>query len=97
MEQHNPALKINVKYLVIRGFTFMLCLAVNNILVIKFIEPICVDHQQFSCLALVFKLIPLTLYINMILYYMVMDNILSAFSEVCRIRDRRIYGDWWNS
>ena len=75
----------------------MICLFVNNTVIVKFIEPIFTNHQDLSLLALFFKLIPITFYFNMALYHMVMDNIMSALSEITKIRDRRMYGDWWNA
>lgn len=48
-------------------------------------------------LALFFKLIPLTFYINMILYYMVFDNVLAAVAEITQIKYRVFYLDWWNA
>ncbi len=68
----------------------------NNILIVKFIEPACKD-TNLSFIALTFKLVPLTFYINMILYYMVMDNVIAALAELTKIRNRVLYLDWWNA
>lgn len=97
VQEHNPKLPIHFQYLLQKYLASMLCILVNNVLIVKFIEPICDNHSGLSLLALTFKLIPPTFYINMTVYYMVMDNIIAALSEVTRIRDRRLYGDWWNS
>lgn len=48
-------------------------------------------------MALVFKLIPLTFYINMVMYYMVMDNVIAALAEITQIKNRVLYLDWWNA
>lgn len=48
-------------------------------------------------MALTFKLIPLTFYINMTMYYMVMDNVLAALAEITQISNRMLYLDWWNA
>jgi hypothetical protein len=48
-------------------------------------------------MALTFKLVPLTFYINMVLYYMVLDNVFAALAEATQIKDRMFYLDWWNA
>ena len=73
-----------------------LCLFVNNILIVKFIEPACRD-ENLTFIALAFKLVPLTFYINMILYYMVMDNVIAALAEITKVSNRMFYLDWWNA
>lgn len=96
VEEHNSQLKIYYKYLATKLCVSFLCLLVNNILIVKFIEPACKD-ATLSFIALAFKLVPLTFYINMILYYMVMDNVIAALAEVTQVSNRIFYLDWWNA
>lgn len=76
-------------------FVTFLCFLVNNILIVKFIEPACSNDLSF--IALIFKLVPLTFYINMVMYYMVMDNVIAALAEITQIKGRMFYLDWWNA
>lgn len=92
---HDPKLTIHFGYLVRKCLVSFLCLMVNNILVVTFIEPAC--QSDLSFVALLFKLIPLTFYINMTLYYMVMDNILASLAEMTQMKERIYYLDWWNA
>lgn len=77
--EHNPKLKIHLKYLITKFFVSFLCVFVSNTLIVKFIEPAC-EETNLSFVALTFKLVPLTFYINMVLYYMVMDNVIAALA-----------------
>jgi hypothetical protein len=42
-------------------------------------------------------LIPLVFYINLCLYYLVVENILTASAEITQLRNRSYYDDWWNA
>lgn len=96
IEEHDSRLSIHPKYLFVKLLVSFLTLLVNNILIVEFIEPAC-RETNLSFVALIFKLVPLTFYINMTLYYMVMDNVIAALAEVTRVRNRMFYLDWWNA
>lgn len=46
---------------------------------------------------LFFNLIPPAFYVNVTLYYLIMENIFTASAELTQMSYRRYYGDWWNS
>ena len=46
---------------------------------------------------LFFKLIPLIFYVNISLYYLIMENILSSMAELTQLKNRHYYLDWWNA
>jgi hypothetical protein len=96
VQQYNPNLPIHLRYLLTKLWVSGLCLVVNNTLIVRFIEPACGD-PGLSFIALCFKLVPLAFYINMLLYYMVMDNIIAALAELTKVENRLFYLDWWNA
>ena len=95
VENYDQSLVIHFRYLFTKFLVSFLCLMVNNIVTVKFIEPAC--SEDLSFIALIFKLFPLTFYMNISLYYMVMDNILAALAEITKIKNRVFYLDWWNA
>ena len=68
---------------------------INNIAVFQLIEP--AYNSDLSFITLTFKLFPLTVYINLCLYLMVMDNVVASLAELTQQKNRVYYMDWWNS
>lgn len=50
-----------------------------------------------SFIELFFRLIPVAFYVNICLYYLIMENILLAMAEITQLKNRVFYEDWWNS
>lgn len=88
-------LKIHPRYIIIKLIVSFLCLMINNIVVFQLIEP--AYNSDLSIITMIFKLFPLTVYINLCLYCMVMDNVLAALAELTQQKNRVYYLDWWNS
>lgn len=84
-------------YLAKKFVTAFFCVFVTNILLVEFIDPMVDSAANISFIALFFKLIPYVFYMNIVLYYMVMENVVSALSEITQIRNRVFYEDWWNA
>ena len=50
-----------------------------------------------SFLELYFRLTPLLFYVQVVLYYLIMENIVLAMVEITQLRSRHFYFDWWNA
>jgi hypothetical protein len=76
-----------------------MCLLVNYILLSEIISPLLQPdiYGPMSFFELFFRLIPPAFYINICLYYLIMENILLAMAELTQLRRRVFYEDWWNA
>ena len=86
-----------VFYLFKKSITAFGCVFITNILMLEFIDPLIGESYKMSFMATFFKLIPYTFYMNVILYYLVFENIISFLSEITQIKNRVFYEDWWNA
>lgn len=96
---HNPALPVHLSYLFIKAIVAGICLLINYILMTEFIAPYLQPevHGKMSFIELFFKLIPLAFYVNICLYYLIMENIMLAMAEITQLQRRHFYHDWWNA
>jgi hypothetical protein len=76
-----------------------LCLLVNYILLSEIINPLLQPpiYNHMSFIELFFRLIPPAFFINVCLYYLIMENILLAMAELTQLSNRVFYQDWWNA
>lgn len=99
LRQHRPSLPIHLSYILIKGVVALGCLLINYLLVTEMMEPL-LEPSGFDAMSfpeLCFKLLPPTFYVNVCLYYLIMENIVPAVAELTQMRVRQYYGDWWNS
>jgi len=96
---HNPCLKIHFTYLLIKSAVASVCLLINYILMTELIAPYLLPevYNPMSFIELFFKLIPLAFYVNICLYYMIMENIMLSMAEITQLKHRHFYLDWWNA
>lgn len=96
---HNPTYKIHHSYLVIKSLVATVCLLFNYILMSQIINPFLQPsvYDKMSFVELFFKLIPYAFYVNVCLYYLIMENILPAMAEITQLQNRHFYQDWWNA
>jgi hypothetical protein len=59
------------------------------------LQPPIYNHMSF--IELFFRLIPPAFFINVCLYYLIMENILLAMAELTQLSNRVFYQDWWNA
>jgi hypothetical protein len=76
-----------------------MCLLINYILMTEIINPLLQPevYDRMSFIELFFRLIPFAFYVNICLYYLIMENILLAMAELTQLRKRVFYDDWWNA
>jgi hypothetical protein len=97
--EHEPSLPIHTIYLIAKSLTAGVCLLINYILLTEIIMPflLAAAFEKMSFLELSFRLTPLLFYVQMCLYYLIMENIMLAMAEITQLRHRVFYSDWWNA
>jgi hypothetical protein len=97
--EHCGSLPIHWSYLTIKFCVAGSCLLINYILMTEIINPL-IQPESYSAMSFVelfFRLIPVAFYVNVCLYYLIMENIMLAMSELTQLRSRVFYLDWWNA
>jgi sterol O-acyltransferase len=67
------------------------------IIVSDWLQPILEQANNMHFAELFLKLIEVCFYLNLVIFYIVMETMLQLFAEFTRFADRLFYADWWNS
>jgi hypothetical protein len=66
---------------------------------IDIVEPLYAETlaSNLHLIEIFFRFIPPIFYVNVCLYFMVIENIIPAIAEATKIKHRVYYEDWWNA